>query len=87
MPKAGRYKVEISYGATRAAKDKEFLVGIGDKSVGGKIVETGNDWVFQSHQLGTLNLQAGAQTLQVKSGNSQGLGGVSLESVKLIPQP
>lgn len=87
VPKAGRYKVEISYGATRAAKDKEFLVGIGDKSVGGKIVETGNDWVFQSHQLGTLNLQAGAQTLQVKSGNSQGLGGVSLESVKLIPQP
>ena len=87
VPKAGRYKVEISYGATRAAKDKEFLVGIGDKSVGGKIVETGNDWVFQSHQLGTLNLQAGAQTLQVKSGNSQGLGGVSLESVILIPLP
>ena len=87
VPKAGRYKVEISYGATRAAKDKEFLVGIGDKSVGGKIVETGNDWVFQSHQLGTLNLQAGAQTLQVKSGNSQGLGGVSLESVMLIPLP
>ena len=87
VPKAGRYKVEISYGATRAGKDKDFLVSIGDKAVSGKTVETGNDWVFQSHQLGTFNLQAGAQTLQVKSGNSQGLGGVSLESVKLIPQP
>ncbi len=87
VPKAGRYKVEISYGATRAGKDKEFLVSVGDKSVSGTIVETGNDWVFRSHQLGTLNLAAGAQTLQVKSGNSQGLGGVSLESVKLVPQP
>lgn len=87
VPKAGRYKVEISYGATRAGKDKEFLVSVGDKSVSGTIVETGNDWVFRSHQLGTLNLPPGAQTLQVKSGNSQGLGGVSLESVKLVPQP
>ena len=87
VPKAGRYKVEISYGATRAGNDKAFLVSIGDKSVSGKTIETGNDWVFQSHQLGTLNLQAGAQTLQVKSATTQGLGGVTLERVKLVPQP
>jgi len=87
VPKAGRYKIEISYGATRGNKDKDYLVLIGKQSVSGKIVESGNDWVFQSHTLGNLSLDKGEHTLQVKSAGPHGLEGVTLERITLIPAP
>jgi alpha-L-fucosidase len=87
VPDAGRYKVQISYGATRGNKDKDYVVLIGKQSVTGKIVESGNEWVFKPHSLGNITLGKGEHTLQVKSASSQGLDGVTLESVTLVPLP
>ncbi|MDX2267119.1 MAG: alpha-L-fucosidase [Bryobacter sp.] len=85
VPKAGRYRVEVSYGSTRAGVDKEYQVSVGGQAVNGKIVNTGGEWVFQSQSLGTLSLAAGEQTLQVKSASAVGLDGVTLEKVVLVP--
>ncbi len=84
-PKAGRYKVEVSYGSTRAGAERDYVVTAGGASVNGKTVNTGGEWVFRTQQLGSIALVKGENTLQVKSANAQGLDGVSLEKVVLIP--
>ncbi len=85
IPKAGAYRVEVSYGATRTGKDKDYVVSVGGTSVNGKIVETGGEWVFHAQRLGVLHLAKGAHSLQVKSAGTQGLDGVTLERVLLVP--
>jgi alpha-L-fucosidase len=87
LPKAGRYKVEISYAAAGNSAGKEYVVTGGGQTLSGKIVATGGEWVFKSHALGTLNLPKGEVTLQVKSATKSGLDGVNLEKVALVPVP
>lgn len=87
VPKAGRYKLEVSYGATRGNKGRDYVVQIGKQAVNGKIVETGNEWVFARQSLGSVMLAEGEQIVQVKSATEQGLDGVTLESVTLVPTP
>jgi alpha-L-fucosidase len=84
-PKAGRYQVEVRYGATRGNKGKEYVVQIGKQVIKGQIVDTGNEWVFGVQKLGPVMVEAGAQTVVVKSASEQGLEGVTLESVTLVP--
>jgi alpha-L-fucosidase len=84
-PKAGRYQVEVRYGATRGNKGKDYLVQIGKQVMKAQIVETGNEWVFGVQKLGPVMVEAGAQTVVVKSASEQGLEGVTLESVTLVP--
>ncbi len=83
--KAGNYRVSVSYGSTRSAKDRELEVTVGGVKVIGKIVETGGEWVFQSHKLGTLALGKGEHKLQVKSTTNQSLDGLNFERVTLEP--
>jgi alpha-L-fucosidase len=88
VPKAGRYKVSVSYGSTRPAVDRDYEVTAGGASVSGKIVNTGGEWVFKTQELGVLSLPKGAHTLQVKSASkTAGLEGVTLEGVRLVPLP
>ena len=84
-PKAGNYRVVVSYSAMRAGKDRDYEVNVGGVKVAGKIIETGGEWVFQSQRLGVLALGKGEHKLQVKSATNQGLDGVSLEHVVLEP--
>ena len=83
--KAGKYRVVVSYGATRPSKDRDYEVVVGGAKVVGKIVETGGEWVFHPHKLGVLELGKGEHKLQVKSASNQGLDGVTLERVVLEP--
>jgi alpha-L-fucosidase len=87
IPKAGRYKVEASYAATRSSAGKSFSVHVGALTVPAKVAETGNDWIFKTQSLGNLNLSAGEHVLQVKLTDPQGLSGFSLERVTLVPLP
>lgn len=84
-PRAGRYRVQVSYGSTRTGTDRDYVVSVGQQSVPGKTVNTGGEWVFHTQSLGTLTLGKGEHTLQVKSANQQGLDGVTLEKVTLVP--
>jgi alpha-L-fucosidase len=87
VPRAATYRVSLSYGATRGNKDKTYVVTVGKQVLNAKIVETGNEWVFQSQTLGTITLAKGEYDLQVKSAGTHGLDGVTLESVTLVPIP
>jgi alpha-L-fucosidase len=87
VPKAGRYRVEVAYGSTRAAENREYVVAVGEQSVAGKVLNTGGEWVFKTQQLGVLTLGKGAHTLRVKSATKDGLEGMTLERVTLTPVP
>jgi len=85
LPSAGRYRIELSYGATRANRDKAIALTVAGQTLNGKIVDTGNDWVFKPQTLGTITLPAGDHKLQIRSATTQGLEGVTLEKIILHP--
>jgi len=83
VPKAGRYRVEITYG--KARKDAtEFTISAGGAQVSGKTQPTGGDWVFKSFPAGEMQIPAGEQTLQVKV-KPAGQDAMQLEKVILTP--
>jgi alpha-L-fucosidase len=84
VPKAGRYKVEVSYGATRSSAGTDFVIGSGKSQIAGKTVNTDGEWAFRTFALGELGLEAGEQALQVKAA-TKGTHAMSLEWVKLTP--
>lgn len=81
-PKAGRYRVEISYSARRAGTP--ISVEIGGAKVEGKSVATGGDWVFRSFPLGEVDLKAGQSEARVRIQTASG-GTINLERVMLRP--
>jgi alpha-L-fucosidase len=82
-PKAGRYKVEITYSSRRA--DAAYAVQIGGVNLAGKTVSTGNEWVFKTHVLGEVELKAGASEVRVKPQLAGGAAAMSLEKIVLRP--
>lgn len=84
VPKAGRYKVEISYGTPRGAAGMEYTIHAGKSQLTGKTANTEGEWVFRSFPAGELSLDAGEQSLQVKAA-TKGTPAMSLEWVKLTP--
>ncbi len=82
VPRAGRYKVEMSYGSAGAG-GTAFTLSSDDASVSGKVERsTSSDLVFHNHEVGTLALKAGEQTLKLKA-DLQGTAPMNLEGVKL----
>jgi alpha-L-fucosidase len=86
VPKAGKYRVEVSYAAARPGVDNEFAVITGSASVRGKVANTTNYQVFKTFPLGTVQLAAGEQKLQVKPEGQGGVDIMHLERVRLIPE-
>ena len=82
-PKAGRYKVEITYSSRRANAD--YSVEIGAAKLMGKTVSTGNEWVFKTQTLGQVELGAGASEVRVKPVLAGGAAAMSLEKIVLTP--
>jgi alpha-L-fucosidase len=83
--RAGRYKVEITYGAGRASEGIEFEVHVGSNALSGKVDNTQGDWVFKTFSLGEIEVAAGEQTLRVKAKIPGGVGAMYLERVVLRP--
>lgn len=86
VPKAARYKVEISYGASRAAAGAEYTVTAGKAAVSSQVVSTEGDWVFKPFPVGEMRLEAGEQVLQVKAA-PKGTAAMNLEWIRLTPVP
>lgn len=86
VPKAGRYKIEVSYGSARDAAGMDYTVSIGKTSLSAKVVNTNGEWVFKTFALGETRLDAGLQTLQVKAA-TKGTPAMSLEWIRLTPIP
>jgi alpha-L-fucosidase len=85
VPAAGRYRVEIAYGAAGASKGTGFTVAAGSAQVTGAVDNTQGDWVFKTFPVGEVQLAAGEQTLQVKSSARAGVNAMNLERVTLTP--
>jgi alpha-L-fucosidase len=83
-PKAGRYKVEVSYSARRA--ETPFTVEIGGEKLAGKSAGTGGDWVFKTVSPGEVALKAGSSEARVRIQTQAG-GTLNLEKVVLRPLP
>jgi alpha-L-fucosidase len=84
VPKAGRYRVGVSYGTARSGLGAEFEVVAGKATLAGKVQGTGGEWVFKSYPLGEISLPAGEQTLQVRA-KVKGSAAMTLEKVVLTP--
>jgi alpha-L-fucosidase len=85
IPKAGRYTVELVYGATRRGEGTEFTLTAGTSRLAGKVAAGRNGWVFQKHAAGAIQLAAGEQTLQIKAKVQGGGEAMNLEKVVLVP--
>ncbi|MCC6364545.1 MAG: alpha-L-fucosidase [Bryobacterales bacterium] len=84
VPKAGRYKVELSYGASRGAAGAEYTVSAGKAQLTAKTVNSGGEMVFHTVTAGELRLEAGEQRLRVKA-STTGRQAMTLEWVRLVP--
>jgi alpha-L-fucosidase len=85
IPKAGNYKVELTYAAARGKKGLPFAVTVKSLELPGLTQDTGDDQVFQPHAIGTLRLPAGEFALEVRSKAAPGVAAMNLEAVRLIP--
>lgn len=84
VPKSGRYKVEISYGAARGSAGTPYTIVAGKAQLNGQVENTGGEWVFKSFALGDVQLDGGEHLLQVKAA-PKGTSAMTLERVRLIP--
>ncbi len=84
VPKAGRYRVEVSY-SKRGNQATPFEVEIGAAKLEGTTKGTGGDWVFKSFPLGDIDLKPGQTTVKVKAKMDGGANAMNLERVVLRP--
>jgi alpha-L-fucosidase len=84
IPKAARYKVQISYGASRASAGIEYTIAAGKASLSGQVTNTEGDWVFKPFVAGEMQLEPGEQVLQVKAA-TKGIAAMNLEWIRLTP--
>lgn len=81
-PKAGRYRVELSYASRKAGTP--LTVEAGAAKLAGVSINSGGDWVFKPQTLGVIDLKPGATDVRVKIDPKNG-GTVNLERVVLTP--
>jgi alpha-L-fucosidase len=87
VPKPGLYKVEITYGASRAAEGTAFIITAGKGRTEGTIANTGNYEVFRTFPVGMIELAAGAQDLRIQPKLKAGVPAMNLERIRLLPVP
>ncbi|HBY62749.1 MAG TPA: alpha-L-fucosidase [Solibacterales bacterium] len=85
VPKAGRYRVEIAYGAARGSAGTEFTVEAGPAKASAKVESTGNALVFRTFAVGDVDLPAGRHAIQVRASVQGGTPAMNLERVVLTP--
>jgi alpha-L-fucosidase len=89
LPRGGRFQVAASYGAARGSAGKELVIAAGPganfSEVRARVLDTGGDWVWKSHPVGTISLPAGDHTLRVRALDRAGLGTATLEKIVLTP--
>jgi len=87
VPKAGRYKVEITYGAGSGSEGTPFTISSGKAVAAGKVVRTGNPNVFKTAPVGTIELAAGEQEIRIKAEQRDGVDAMNLERITLTRMP
>lgn len=82
----GRYVVTIEYSCDKQTADAEYKVHIGDKSLAGKVRETGSWTTFTTDKLGEVDInRSEAFTVKVEPITKPGYAVMNLKSIKLKP--
>jgi alpha-L-fucosidase len=84
VPKAGRYRVEVSY-SKRGNQPAPLSVEIGAAKLDGEVKGTGGEWVFKAAPFGDVDLKKGAAAVKVRTKADGGANAVNLERVVLRP--
>ena len=84
VPRAGRFRVAVTYAAEGRSAGTPFTVAAGGSRVEGKVANTQGAWVFKTLPVGEIDLAAGPQTVQVKA-EPRGAEAMNLEKVVLTP--
>jgi len=85
VPKAGRYRVDLSYGSSSDSTEFEIAASSNastSKTIRGKFAKTAYALVFRTDNAGTIDLPAGEVKIQVKA---DAKGAVNLEKIVLTP--
>jgi alpha-L-fucosidase len=83
VPKDGRYKVEITYGAGAAGEGTPYTIEAGGAIASGTVSRTANPLVFRNYLVGNIPLKAGDQTVKVRAQMRDGVAAMNLERVTL----
>jgi hypothetical protein len=86
VSQTGEYHVRIKYSARRESQGAKFVVTIGDETVSGEVVPTGEGYSYRTFDLGTVKLtKAGSYTLQIKPGAEYSHNLMFFQSLELEP--
>jgi alpha-L-fucosidase len=85
VPRAGRYKVQMSYAAENRSTGTPYVIAAGAARLEGKVESTGGGWVFKTSPVGEIDLAAGVQAVEVRAGIRGGVEAMNLERVIFTP--
>jgi arylsulfatase A len=80
----GTYQVRILQGAGKGCGDASVDLTLGDQKVTFKTLETGHFQNFVPRALGTIKLEAGHHTLEVRPREKKGAAVMDLRRVTLV---
>jgi hypothetical protein len=83
VPKAGKYRVDLTY--ANGNEPNDFLFSIGDQKLAGKTVKTGGWDTWKTVQLGEVTLPAGERTFTLSPGAVLTGGLMDFKLLRLIP--
>jgi len=82
----GDFTVNLLYACEPGSGGSDYTLAIGDKTLKGKVDETGNWADYKTVKVGTINIEkAGLATVTVKPNNKTGVGVMNLRAITLTP--
>jgi alpha-L-fucosidase len=83
LAKGGKYRVDISYAATKPAAGAAYTVTDGPSSLSAKVAHTQGEWVFGHESIGEIELPAGVSQVKVQIAGKSGQDVMQLEGLTL----
>ena len=82
-PKAGKYRVGLTYG--NGGEPNDFIFSVGDQKLNGKTVKTGGWETWKSVSVGEVTLPKGASTFALSPGAILSGGLMDFKLLRLVP--
>jgi len=83
--KAGRYRCVIDYAAHADSAGDRYVVEVGDQTIGGSVVSTGEWDQYRTREVGVLQLEAGTHELVMRGLGPIKSAMIDLRGIRLYP--
>ncbi|HWQ53590.1 MAG TPA: alpha-L-fucosidase [Bryobacteraceae bacterium] len=83
IPRAGRYKVELSYAANGGGTP--FTIATQSGKLESKAANTRGEWVFRTHPAGEIDMAAGPQSIRLEADIRGSAEAMNLEKITFTP--